>query len=200
MTIVSPSSHMSNYIYVCVLSKVASGQARSGSDRNDSQTRQWVSIWLMPILTNQCSILSSASLCWQDCNSPITDGRKKGSYNCSHVAWFGFKMAAWPTMHGISTILHPPCQGAGSQVCRSHAGLKLTDSYLVSESRVQRSAVILVVFKPQENDKQKKNMEDTPCEPVEPATQPAAEGKEIIRFHKHNPILRKKCKVDYEPQ
>lgn len=75
--------------------------------------------------------------------------REEGQYSCSHVAWFGFKMAVWPTMCGISAILRSPCQGIGSLGRWSHAGLKLTHSYLVTRSRVLQSGVIVEVFEPQ---------------------------------------------------
>lgn len=112
----------------------------------------------MLTLWQQHRLFCSAPPCSHGCNSPITGGRREeGQYNCSRVAWFGFKMAAWPTMCGISTILRPPCQGIGSQGCRSHAGLKFTHSYLVTRSRVQQSGVIFEVFEPQAQSDTKKN-------------------------------------------
>lgn len=112
----------------------------------------------MLTLWQRHGLFCSAPPCSHGCNSPITGGgREEGLYNCSRVAWFGFKMAAWPTMCGISTIHRPPCQGIGSQGCRSHADLKFTHSYLVTRRRVQQSAVILKVFEPQVQSDTQKN-------------------------------------------
>lgn len=143
----------------------------------------------MLTLWQQHSLFCSAPPCSHGCNSPITGGRREGGreegqYSCSRVAWFGFKMAAWPTMCGISTILRPPCQGAGSQGCGSHAGLKLTHSYLVTRSRVQQSGVILVVFEPQAwSGSEKKEWRTLHSSQWNLLFNLLLEGNEIITFH-----------------
>lgn len=118
----------------------------------------------MLTLWQQCRPLCSAPPRSHGCNSPIT-----GQITAVVQPGSGWKWQRDQLCVESQPFFVFPAKKSGG--CRSHAGLKLTHSYLVTRSRVQQFEVITAVFQTTGANRYQKQ------QVMKPAIQLAAWGK-----------------------